>query len=394
VRALPFPTAHGGNACCDDYLATKVELNSVNGSAVMKSRLYYLMLFLAGLTFFRASLLRASTNHDIKIGNYFVSAPYGITIIVDDATAFVLDPDCDEEKMKSRYSDSDPALTPPGVSAPDFTFSQVSCHHDGATIRFTWGRSGKAAVLGMLETDRKVSMTFRLPGTTWPHFHAAYAATGDALTGYGVEANGKFVPFVFQSNPAPALVRANMTFHAEIILHLDPQRPTRFVAGIGPLPALESVASTLATAGKRYASMRISAQGDWGDFLGAIADNLNNARLYASDNKRVAHAIGRGWWMRKDPDPSVFCLGLLFRRPSLKYRGSCKWQKYRARSIVVSDPRWPSAELLALGCGRRDLQYTPPFYAPDWIAGRLEDARAPSRCCVSRRRLPASGSVA
>jgi hypothetical protein len=100
----------------------------------MKSHLYYLMLCLAGFAFFHASLLRASTNHDIKIGNYFVSAPYGIAITVDDATAFVLDPDCDEEKMKSRYSESDPALTPPGVSSPDFSFSQVSCHHDGATI--------------------------------------------------------------------------------------------------------------------------------------------------------------------------------------------------------------------------------------------------------------------
>jgi len=269
----------------------------------MKRRFNYLILLLASCVIFPANLLCGSAHQDIKIGNYFVSAPYGIAIIVDDATAFVLDPVCDEENMKSRYNESDPALTPPGVSS---LFSQVTCHHDGETIRFTWGRSGNAAVIGMLEADRKVSMTFRLPGTTWSHFHAAYTATSDGLTGYGVEANGKFVPFAFRSNPAPAYVRAKMTFHAEIVFNLDPRQATYFVAGIGTLPTLESVASSLASAGKQYASTRISAQGDWGDFLGAIADTLNNARLYASDNRRVAHAIGRGWWMRKDPDLSAY----------------------------------------------------------------------------------------
>lgn len=242
----------------------------------------------------------------IRIGNYFVSAPYGIAIIVDDATAFVMDPVCDEENMKSRYSQSDPALTPPGVTSPDFTFSQVTFHHDGAAIRFTWGRSGDDGVVGMFETDRKVSLTLRLPGTTWPHFHAAYTPTSDGLTGYGVEAAGKFVPFTFRSKPVPTFMRANTTFHAEIVLNLDPQAPTHFVAGVGSLPALDSVASTLAAAEKGYATTRISAQGDWSDFLGAISDNLNNARLYASDNHRVAHAIGRGWWMRKDPDLSPY----------------------------------------------------------------------------------------
>jgi hypothetical protein len=269
----------------------------------MKSYLTPLsLLVLATCTLFSAPPLRASTEQEVKIGNYFVSAPYGIAIIVDDATAFVLDPVCDEENMKSHYSDSDPALAPPGVSSPDFTFAQFTCHHDGATIHFTWGRSGQGGVVGTLETDRKVSLTFRLPGTTWPHFHADYIATSDGLNGYGVEPAGKFVPFAFRSNPAPAFVRANTTFNAEIVFKLDPQAPTHFVAGVGELPALDSVAPTLAASEKRYASTRISAQGDWGDFLSPIADNLNNARLYASDTKRVANAIGRGWWMRTDPD--------------------------------------------------------------------------------------------
>jgi hypothetical protein len=240
--------------------------------------------------------------HTIKIGNYFVEAPYGIAIIVDDATGFLIDPVCDEENLKSRYFASDPALTPPATTSPDFTFSQVTFHHDGASIRFTWGRSGDGGVVGTFESDRKVTLTLRLPGTTWPHFHAVYTPTKDGLEGYGVEPEGKFVPFTFRSDPAPFLVRANITFHAEIVLNLEPHSPTRFVAGVGTLPSLDSVASTLAAAEKRYTASRISAQGDWGDFLGPIADNVNNSRLYSSDNQRIADAIGRGWWMGKNPD--------------------------------------------------------------------------------------------
>jgi hypothetical protein len=247
-------------------------------------------------------LLAAPAAQNVKIGNYFVEAPYGIAIIVDDATGFLIDPVCDEENLKSRYFASDPALTPPASTSADFTFSRVAFHHDGAGIRFTWGRSGDGGVIGMFESDRKVSLTLRLPGTSWPHFHAVYTATKGGLEGYGVEPEGKFIPFAFRSDPAPAMVRANITYHAEIVLNLEPGSPTRFVAGVGPLASFDSVETTLAAAEKRYTSSRISAQGDWGDFLGSIADNLNNARLYGSDNRRVVHAIGRGWWMGKNPD--------------------------------------------------------------------------------------------
>ncbi|MFZ0429687.1 MAG: hypothetical protein WAO20_16340 [Acidobacteriota bacterium] len=47
---------------------------------------------------------------------------------------------------------------------------------------------------------------------------------------------------------------------------------------------------------------RVAAEGDWGDLAGASMDTLNSLRLYASDNRRIFHAIGRGWWMGTDPD--------------------------------------------------------------------------------------------
>ena len=43
----------------------------------------------------------------------------------------------------------------------------------------------------------------------------------------------------------------------------------------------------------RSAPGRIAAEGSWGDFLGAIADNLNASKLYGSDNARIVHSDGR-----------------------------------------------------------------------------------------------------
>lgn len=249
-----------------------------------------------------ARLEAAPPYQSIKIGNYFVGAPYGVAIIVDDATAFVIEPSWEPTTGTSSHGADDPALAAPGVTAPDFSYSQSKFRYAGANITFTWGRSGPGAVIATVETDREVALPLHLPGTTWPQFHAVYQATADGVTGYGIEPKGIFVPFTFRSSPAPAFVRANTTFDAEIILPLRPGAPVSFVAGVGELPALDSAGPTLARAGERYAAQRISASGDWGDFFGAITDTLNNIRLYGSDNKRIVHGIGRGWWMGTNPD--------------------------------------------------------------------------------------------
>ena len=240
----------------------------------------------------------AAAAHTVKVGNYLVGEPYGIAIIVDDATAFVMAPAWEGPSRKTKYAEVDAALFPPGITAPDFSFSQVSFPCRDAQVRFTWGRAAKDAVIGTVETDRPVAFRLRFPAVTWPQFHAIYSARADGVEGTGIEPRGKFIPFRLRVDPAPALVRANFTAEAEIVLRLDPQHPARFVAGIGALPAFDSVQPTLAAAAARYAESRMTASGDWGDFLSPIADNVNNTRLYGSDNGRILVADGRGWWLQ------------------------------------------------------------------------------------------------
>ena len=233
----------------------------------------------------------------VKVGNYFIGAPYGIALIVNDETAFLIDPDWDEKGAKTKYFPKDVALVPPGTASPDFSFFQASFRHEGADIRFTWGRSGPGGVIAILESDRPVGLILRLP-STWPRFHTIYTAAKDGVTGYGIATRGAYIPFALRCDPPPDHVLANYDVEAEVLLSLDPQHPVRLVAGVGELPAFESVATTLKAAGERYAASRIGAAGDWGDFLGAIADNVNFCRLYGSDNGRIAHSDGRGWWLQ------------------------------------------------------------------------------------------------
>ena len=247
------------------------------------------------------SLLTVAQKHDVKIGNYFVDSPYGIAFVVDDAAGFLIDPVWQEKGAKSKWFSNDAAYVPPAVTDPDFSFSQSKFRTSGANIQFTWGRVG-SAVVAKLETDKPVTLTLRLPGGTWPHFHSVYSDAGNGVTGWGITSDGRFVPFTLRAQTSVAYVRANLTFGAEVELSLTPGTPTRFAAGIGELPSFDSIDATLAGAEKRYVANRVSAEGDWGDFLGATMDNINNVRLYSSDNKRVAHAIGRGWWMGNDPD--------------------------------------------------------------------------------------------
>ena len=77
------------------------------------------------------------------------------------------------------------------------------------------------------------------------------------------------------------------------------------------LPEFESVDSFLGEAQAAYDTNRPKASSDLGDFVGAIADNMNNSRLYANDNHRLAHSVSRNWSDRPNGSP-YFCWDSFF----------------------------------------------------------------------------------
>lgn len=232
----------------------------------------------------------------VKIGTYFAHSPYGIAIIVNDATGFLIEPDWEGRGGKTRYNEHDEATLPPAETAPDYSFVHAEIKHEGATIQFTWGCVGDGAVVGTFTTDKAVKLTLKLPNS-WPRFHAIYRRAQDGITGEGITPAGVYVPFALKVTPQPADINARAAGDAGVTLSLTPDAPTKFVAGVGALPEIDSAVKKLDASKAAYAARRARAEGDWGDFPGAIAQNMNASRLYSSDNNMVAHVVGRGWWI-------------------------------------------------------------------------------------------------
>jgi hypothetical protein len=96
-----------------------------------------------------------------------------------------------------------------------------------------------------------------------------------------------------------------------LIVTLTPTAPVRLAAGLGSLPALAQVDGLLARAEKAYTARRPAAAGAWGDFVGAIGDNLNNTRIFSADNQRFAHSVSRMWSSDANTAP-YFCWDSFF----------------------------------------------------------------------------------
>ena len=218
------------------------------------------------------SFARAADKPGVRIGNFLVGAPCGIAFVVDDDAAFVVD-------TGGEYF--------AGTTAPDNSFQRYELKRDGATVQFEWGRVGDA-VVARLTTDKPVSLPLKL-GSGWPGWTSAFAPTEDGATGQAT-AKGKARTWRLQTGPRPTTATPDA-----VTVAIAPGAPTRFVAGLGKLPALGKVDGILEAAQKRYAARRPVASGEWGDFVGAIADNMNNSRTYSNTNHALNHAVSRGW---------------------------------------------------------------------------------------------------
>jgi hypothetical protein len=238
----------------------------------------------------------------VRINNGLVPAPAGIAFVVNDQAAFALNVGCvvdSENQFPGNEWNAKRLATRPGMAAPDDSTHKLTLTGK-SRIQWDWGRVGDAAV-GRLKVDAPTTLTLKLLKETWPGFVTSYTATSNGASGSASLNDGQKVIWRLEMSPVPA------TNDGEIIqINADANTPVRLVAGFGKLPKLTQVDAILERAEKKYEARRPAASGAWGDFAGAIADNMNNSRIYSSDNKLLVHSVSRRW--ANDPNTApYFC---------------------------------------------------------------------------------------
>jgi hypothetical protein len=228
---------------------------------------------------------RAFSRH-VLIGNFLVTAPCGIAWVIDDSAAFVLD-------TGGQYV--------AGTAAPDDSFHAYRFAHDGGQVTLEWGRAGNN-VVGRLSSDKQTDLDLKL-SSGWPGWASTFSAAPDGATGVAQASSGA-VNWTLRTLPAPKSTTAS-----SITVTVTPGSPVLFVAGVDTLPDFGSVGKILDKARDAYAATRPTAMGAFGDFVGAIADNMNNSRIY---NHMLAHSVSRGWAGGNPNNDPYFCWDSFF----------------------------------------------------------------------------------
>jgi hypothetical protein len=231
-----------------------------------------------------------------QIGNYHALMPIGIAFILNNAAGVVVDVGSGTEWRQ-------------GICSPDFTISHSEFEQDGAKVEFDWGRVGDDAAVARIRADKPAQLMLRLPGNPWLNFHNSFTKVENGVDALCITNEGQYLNWHMRLD-APATSKAGVYKREEyaegrpidqgvpdlaLSIDVSPDHPVHLAAGFGELPDLPTVAPILDKATKEYATHRAQASGAWGDFVGAIPENLNNSRFYSSLNKRVAHIFARSY---------------------------------------------------------------------------------------------------
>lgn len=240
-----------------------------------------------------SGIVSSKAADSVLIGNFLRESPNGLSWVIDNGTAFAIQPETNSNFIKGDYFY-------PSTAAPNGSYHKSILTVDGAQVMLEWGRIG-GNVVGRISAEKSTDLPLRLSGG-WPGWTPSFTGTKDGAKGTA-HLPDHDISWELKSSPSPVSSSAEA-----IVVKAAPGAPVLFVAGIDPnsFPPFETVEKTLQDACSFYLSKRPHAKGDWGDFLGAIADNVNNSRLYNSNNHALAHHVSRGW--AKSPNGSpYFC---------------------------------------------------------------------------------------
>ena len=241
----------------------------------------------------RSAKTRGSPDPDtarVRIGNFHSFYPGGIAFLKDNAWGIVLDIGWDKTGK-------------PGSAAPDHSIHHITFDNEGVPVTCEWGRIGTEAAAVRIRAPRATQISMEIPARPWAFFNNILWQNGShSLEALAVSAEGETTRWQLQCNVPITSTFAKPVCEGKFSAQIEANKPLLLVAGFGEIPPPEDIGSLLDAATQKYEHSRARATGSWGDFAGAIADNINNSQLYSSLTKTVATLIGRDQWIVTNPD--------------------------------------------------------------------------------------------
>lgn len=252
---------------------------------------------------------------DVRIGNFYYSAPNGIAFIKSDAAAFVIDPDLGANRHTAvLFDDKGEGFAQAhlandynaGIVAPDDSYHRVVFEvSNNEIVEFEWAKTGNAAV-GRMIAGKPQELVFNL-SKNWPGWESRYELEADGIKGTAKTAGGD-VEWRMKANSSPVAFNGkSVTFKIG-----DGFAPTRFVAGFGTLPSLDKVDGIIDQARSDYEARRPKAIAPSGDIVGAMTNNLNNTRIYSNHDKLLFIPVSRSFGVKHANQGPIFCWDSFF----------------------------------------------------------------------------------
>lgn len=248
--------------------------------------------------------LAENSKNVIEVGPFCSSEPYGATLLINRSAAFVVSPHIDLQDSRMRKKDE--ALLPYPTCAPDGSYATASATIDNKPFVIEYGKLDEKTLGIKLSSSEKVDITLK-----WRQPFSAcktmFWSMGGTLQACGVAANtGHSYMLDIKSYPkmdVPKELGEGYKPETMTVCHVYPDQPTILVLTVGKATSNYSpneVVAMLKKASEHYAETQASSEGKWGNFIGAIVKTMNGSRHFSSLDHRIAHCIGRGWWMMRN----------------------------------------------------------------------------------------------
>ena len=241
----------------------------------------------------------------VVIGTHYADALAGLSVYrgVKDSVVLNFGWVGADGKPHQGYNDLVDAKVHFGEAAPDDTYHRISWTVGTANVTYEWGLLSPGRAIGRVSSDAPIELRPSIRAG-WPGSQLAMDASPhsvEVLSGelrILLDLDGRELP----SGPSSGGCFARYT--------VDKNSPVSFAVTTDGMSKPAHVGSLLDAARKKYNSSRLWAEGDWGDFLSPIENQLGNTKIYSPETARLAHIVSRGWCL---PDGQIlFCWDSFF----------------------------------------------------------------------------------